>query len=307
MTHIRFLFAFVAIMLLASTAVQYAAADDDLARFRVGIAIGTDENVRERMEPFRVVLEEIVDRPVDLYLIDTMGGVVEALAAGEIDYARLSPAAYGAADAVCGCVEPLVSARPDEDTERFHAIVVAPRKEELTTLDDLKGQSLGVEDTRSIAGYRVPLANLKHEGVDPWSHFRALIQVADGVEGIQAVLDGRLGATLAWSTMTGDRDKGYSAGSLTEIHKANRNSISKLAVVWQSQGIPFSAHVVPGKLPDELKRNLRAGLMELQETSGAAYAEIEPGLPGGFMPVVHSDFRAVMRTFEPELQVVFGR
>lgn len=307
MTRIRILFSLAFAFSFGSLCSGAALADNEVTRFRVGVAIGTQEDAREQMEPFRVALEKIIDRPVDLYLIDTMGGLVEALASGEIDYARLTPTAYAATDALCECVEPMVSARPDEKTDRFHAILVAPKKEELTTLQDLKGVHLGVEDTRSVAGYRVPLANLKYEGVDPWTHFSALIQVADGVKGARAVLDGRLGATLAWSTMSGDQKSGYSAGSLRDIYKANKRDLGKLSVVWQSQGIPFSAHVVRTALPDDMKRALRAGLMELKESSARAYRAIEPDFPGGFIPVVHSDYRAVMRTYDPDLQAVFGR
>ncbi|MDN3721787.1 PhnD/SsuA/transferrin family substrate-binding protein [Roseibium salinum] len=262
------------------------------------MVVAADDGARERVEPFRLALEEIADLPVDLFLLETMGDAVEAIAAGRVDYVRLSPSAYAAAHHLCGCVEPLVTAGPDDFPARFYAILVSKRGPEKTTLEGLRGTRLAVGGEQSVTGYRVPLANLAADGINARLHFSTLVEVQDPLEGLRAVLDGRVGATLAWSTLAGEARNGYTAGTLNDYYVAGGKAFQDLEIIWRSPPIPYSAHTLQKDLPDALKRRLRAGLVDLRREAPAAYLAIEPDLPGGFEPVVHADYRPVLRTFE---------
>lgn len=269
-------------------------------RLRLGVIVASDEAARERVEPFRLALEDIADLPVDLFLMETMADAVEALAADRIDYARLSPSAYAAVHQLCNCIEPLVTAAPDDFPARFYAILVARRSEEDSTLTGLKGARLAVGSTHAVTGYRVPLANLAADGLNARTHFSALVEVQDPVEGLRAILDGRVQASLAWSTLAGEAKNGYTAGTLNDFYVSGGRGFEDLEIVWRSPPIPYSAHSLRKDLPDELKRRVRAGLMDLRRDAPDAYLAIEPDLPGGFEPVVHGDYRPVLRTFEDD-------
>ncbi len=288
-----------AVFLTAAT----ASAQDPEAmpdRLRLGVVVAADEGARDRVEPFRLALEEIADLPVDLFLMETMADAVEALASGKIDYARLSPSAYAAVHQLCSCVEPLVTAAPDDFPARFYALLIAKRGAEQGTLADLKGKRLAVGGTDSVTGYRVPLANLAADGVDARAHFSTLVEVKDPVEGLRAVLDGRVDATLGWSSLAGEAKNGYTAGTLNDFYVSGERGFKDLEIVWRSPPIPYSAHSVRKDLPDALKRRLRAGLMDMRREAPDAYLAIEPDLPGGFEPVVHADYRPVLRTYEDD-------
>ncbi len=268
-------------------------------RLRLGVIVAADEDTRERVEPFRLALEEISDLPVDLFLLDTMADAVEAVADGRIDYVRLSPSAYAASYQLCSCVEPLVTAGPDDFPARFHAILIARRGEDgNVALADLKGTRLAVGGKESVAGYRVPLANLAADGINAREYFGTLVQVQDPVEGVKAVLDGRVQAALGWSTLTGEAKNGYTAGTLNEYYVSGGPGFKDLEIVWRSPPIPYSAHTISKDLPDELKRRVRAGLMDLRREAPDAYLAIEPDLPGGFEPVVHADYRPLLLTYD---------
>ncbi len=276
-------------------------------RLRLGVVVGGDERARERVEPFRLALEEIADLPVDLFLMDTLGDAVEAIAAGRIDYARLSPSAYAAVHTLCGCIEPLVTAGPDDFPARFYAILVTKRGAEPMSLTGLKGTRLAVGGKQAVTGYRVPLANLAADGIDARRHFSTLVEVQNPLEGLKAVLDGRVRSTLAWSTLAGEAKNGYTAGSLNDYYISGGRGFDDLEIVWRSPPIPYSAHSLRKDLPDALKRSLRAGLMDLRREAPDAYLAIEPDLPGGFEPVVHADYRPVLRTFEDAFTAVLGQ
>jgi len=270
-------------------------------RLRLGVVVAADENARLRVEPFRVALEEIADLPVDLFLLDTLGDAVEAIASGRIDYVRLSPSAYAAADRLCSCVEPLVTAGPDDFPARFYAILVGKRQDgEKITLDSLKGARLAIGGKQAVTGYRVPLANLAADGIDVRQHFGELVEVQDPVEGLRAVLEDRVQASFAWSSLAGEAKNGYTAGTLNDYYISGGQGFKDLEIVWRSPPIPYSAHALHKDLPDALKRRLRAGLMDLRREAPDAYLAIEPDLPGGFEPVTHGDYRPVLRTYEDE-------
>ena len=273
-------------------------ADTMPERLRLGVIVGADENARERVEPFRLALEEIADLPVDLFLMETMGDAVESIASGRIDYARLSSSAYAAAYQLCDCIEPLVTAGPDDFPARFYAILVSKRGEQTPTLADLKDTRLAVGGRHAVTGYRVPLANLAADGINARSHFSALVEVQDPVEGIRALLDGRVQGAFGWSSLAGESKNGFTAGTLNDFYVSGARGFKDLEIVWRSPPIPYSAHSLRKDLPDELKRRIRAGLMDLRREDPSAYLAIEPDLPGGFEPVVHADYRPVLRTYE---------
>ncbi|MCV0425585.1 MAG: PhnD/SsuA/transferrin family substrate-binding protein [Roseibium sp.] len=286
------------IALLASATVRAQDADDLPDRLRLGVVIAAEEGARERVEPFRLALEEIADLPVDLFLLETMGEAVEALASGRIDYARLSPSAYAATHQLCACVEPLATAGPDDFPARFYAILVSKRGDLKKTIADLKGTRLAVGNKHNVTGYRVPLANLAADGINVRSHFSTLVEVQNPVEGLRALLEGRVQAALAWSTLAGEAKNGFTAGTLNDFYVSGGRGFEDFEIVWRSPPIPYSAHSLRKNLPDSLKRRLRAGLMDLRRESPSAYLAIEPDLPGGFEPVVHADYRPLLRTYE---------
>ncbi|GAA0779710.1 PhnD/SsuA/transferrin family substrate-binding protein [Roseibium denhamense] len=275
-------------------------------RLRLGVIIAGDPAARDRVEAFRLVMEDIVDLPVDLFLLETMGEAVEAISSGRIDYIRLSPSAYAAAYRLCSCIEPLVTAAPDDFPARFYAVIIAKRTGIKGSLDTLKGARIGVGAAESVSGYRVPLANLAADGINAHTHFGPLVEVQNPVEGIRAVLDGRVAATFGWSSLAGEAKVGYTAGTLNDFYVLGGRGFNDLEIVWRSPPIPYTAHSVRSDLPDDLKRRLRAGLMDLRREAPDAYLAIEPDLPGGFEPVVHADFRPVLRTYEDDFAAVLA-
>lgn len=289
------------------SAAQAEASGDMPDRLRLGVVVAADDTARDRVEPFRLAMEEIVDLPVDLFLLDTLGDAIERIVDGKIDYVRLSPSAYAAAHRICDCVEPLVTAGPDDFPARFYAILVSRRGAGNTSLEDLKGTRLAVGNKHAVAAYRVPLANLAADGVNARAHFQTLVEVQNPLEGLRAILDGRVQASLAWSSLAGEAKNGFTAGTLNDYYVSGAKGFSDLEIVWRSPPIPYSAHVVAKNLPDALKRRLRAGLMDLRREAPDAYLAIEPDLPGGFEPVVHADYRPVLRTYEDDFAKVLAR
>jgi len=295
---VRFLIAIVT--LLWVIAPGYADWRDDVGRLRLGIAIGAEVDVRERIEPYRAGLETHFGIPVDLFLMDTMGELVEAVSRGDIDFVRLSASAYAATFTLCGCIEPVASPRTSDLADGFHAIVITRAADGFDGLEDLAGQRLAVASQGSTAGYRVPLSAFHASGVDLAGHFSALVRVNGPSAGLDALLDGRVAASLGWSTLQGREDMGFSAGTLYDAYLSGGATMEELKVLWKSERIPFAAHAVRVDLPAPFKEALREYLLALQTFSPQAYFAVEPDYSGGFVRAAHNDFRAVLRTYRTE-------
>ena len=88
------------------------------------------------------------------------------------------------------------------------------------------------------------------------------------------------------------------------LFRSGAPGLERLKPIWQSAPIPYDAHTVRLSLPDAFKRKLRAALLDMKDRAPDAYLAIEPDMPGGFEPTVHADYRAVLRTYEPEYRNV---
>jgi phosphonate transport system substrate-binding protein len=273
------------------------------SRFRVGVVTAGREDARSEAEPFRDELEYRLGLPADLFLMDTLGELTDALIAGHVQYGRLSASAYAAAQKACGCVEPLAAPRDGDGADGFHAVVLA-KAAQTPSLESLAGKRLAIGPARSTAAFRVPLAGLAASGRDPRQFFSALVPVTGPEDGLLALYDGTVEASLGWSTLLSDAESGYSAGTLLQAYDRMRLDVGRLTVVWQSPRIPFAVHVVRSDVAPELKDRLRQMLSALQDEAPGAYFAIEPDFGGGFVPVLPEDFSAVTLPLEPQWQAM---
>ncbi len=296
-------FALCCLAVLAPLAAGQAMAQDMGSRFRIGVVTAGRDDARSEAEPFRDELEYRLGLPADLFLMDTLGELTDALIAGHVHYGRLSASAYAAAQKACGCIEPLAAPRDGDGADGFHAILVA-KAGEVASLEALAGKRLTVGPARSTASFRVPLAGLAASGHDPRQFFSAFVPVSGPEEGLAALYDGLAEGALGWSTLLGEADTGYSAGTLMQAYDRIRLDVGRLTVVWQSPRIPFAVHVVRSDLAPELKDRLRQMLSALQDEAPGAYFAIEPDFGGGFVPVLPEDFSAVMLPLEPQWQAM---
>ncbi|WP_417692827.1 phosphate/phosphite/phosphonate ABC transporter substrate-binding protein [Roseibium sp.] len=266
-------------------------------RFRLGLTIGTDEGTRERVEPFRRYMESVVDRPVDLFLFETLAETAAALSQSNIDYARLSPTAYAFLAKSCvGCVTPLVTSRPDSVTGRFHAVLIAMKGASAPGnpgqgLEDLRGGRIGIGPPDAVATHQLFLTHMRAQGRAPEQFFSRLDTVRTPLEGIAGLLAGTLDGVVGWSTMAGDPATGYSGGTLADFFRETNGSTSKLGIVWQSVALPYTAHVVRASLDEDLRQRLQSALIDLPQEAPDVYRAIEGDVfPGGFEPVSEEDY-----------------
>jgi phosphate/phosphite/phosphonate ABC transporter binding protein len=271
---------------------------------RVGVVLDPSREEFQAAEPFRAGLEAGLRIPVHLVAYRDLARLQNALVRGEIDYAPLSASAYAAAYRRCSCVVPLLVPRSADGAAGWHAVALVARDAPFQTLGDLEGARLATARPASTAGYRVPRAAMKAEGLDPDSHFSASTAFDSVRAAAAAVLAGEADVAFGWSSLRGDADSGYSRGTLRDLVELQGAGPPPLRVVWTSPQIANAPHVVRDSVPVEI----RDALVELLVIDAAVSPSDALRLsPHGFVPVTHEDFAAVLATFPEDKSGPAGR
>src|SRR3954451_16921603 len=140
---------------------------DTVKEFRVGLLGG--ENTQDRLkryDGFQRLLQEKLGIPVRLFPAADYAGVMQGLAAGQLDATEFSPAAFAGTWLDCHCVEPVVVPQEKDGSIFYIAVMVARKDSGINSIDDMKGHSLAFTDPNSASGYLIPSATLRAKGMD---------------------------------------------------------------------------------------------------------------------------------------------
>ena len=267
---------------------------DTIRVLRIGVVVGANPVQRlKQLEPFRRRISVEAGLPVEFVPAIGYSSLIDAHATGRIDYAIYSAAAYGAASALCGCIEPLVAPAAADGSLSYRAVIVVRADAAVRTVYDLKGKSLILGRPGATAGDLVPTAELAAAGIEPVSFF-SRIRHADGPKAaMRTVLAGLGDAAVAWEPEDPSR------GPLANTGAAGDAAAPHLRVVWRSRPIAHGPHAVSKRLPQPLKDRLRSALLRLKSLDRAAYDAVERHFGGGFSGVAEDAYLPMVEVFAP--------
>jgi phosphonate transport system substrate-binding protein len=269
---------------------QSAAVPDADRPLRLAVLAGRDVmSTMAATEPLAQGLRQVLGRPVEILPMSSFGAMIDAQATQRIDGGFYSAAAYAAAEAACGCLEPLVAPAAADGTAAYHSIVVARADSGIKAPGDLAGKVVALGAADSIGSRRMPLAGLMAEGIDP-QLFRGVREVASAEEAVRLVAAGAADAAFAWSSLAGDAADGYSRGTLADLVRRGEISVADLAVIWRSPPVAHGPFAVLKGMPEADKRGIETYLLGLDATAPAAYDKVDPYYGGGFVAVEPGDY-----------------
>lgn len=211
-------------------------------RFAVTDISGLDE-LEENFEPFRVALESVLGIPVTFYAVPNYSAAAPALLANDLDIALAGPSEYlllrGRAQA-----EPLVNVtRPD-----YYSMIMVRADSGITSLADLKGQTIAMRTEGSTAGHIFPIKLLKDAGVNPDD-----IQIKMfGDQGMEALVSGEV---AAWAD---------SHNRFIEF-TTNQGLDQGITVLAQGDPLPGDIFVANPSLGPEFIKELRSKMLAHQD------------------------------------------
>ncbi|MEO0693605.1 MAG: phosphonate ABC transporter substrate-binding protein [Pseudomonadota bacterium] len=275
--------------LIALTATGALAADwkTDYQVVKFGILSGENEKDRiARYTPFEEYLEAELGIEVEIFTAGNYDGVIQAMAADQIEFAFFGSSSYAAAyTETDGGVEPLLSRLQNDDSTGYYSIVVTRCDSGLNDIASLEGKVLAFADPDSTSGYAVPYFNLAKE-VDVTSYFAATPFSGSHESGVQGVVNGTFDAAATYMTneTNGIIPRMVTKGMLEE---------GVACPIWQSPEITSGPFTARANLPQGLKDAMKDAVMTIPEKDPNAFVEMTGGADStqkGWIEVDHSRY-----------------
>ena len=271
--------------------------------FRIGLLGG--ENTQDRLkryDSFQKLFQEKLGIPVKLFPAADYAGVMQGLAAGQLDATEFSPAAFAGTWLDCRCVEPVVVPQEKDGSIFYIAVMVARKDSGINSIDDMKGHSLAFTDPNSASGYLIPSATLRAKGIDITDgKFFSRTGFSGGHEqGVIAVLNRQYDACVVWTSGLGDQAEGFSRGVLRSMVDKNMLKMADVNIIWRSNKVPNGPWTVRSSLPEGLKRAFRDFMHDLPLSHKDIYDSVEQGTGVGYEDATLDIYKDMIELRETE-------
>lgn len=287
----------------------FAAGDRPITTLRIGVVVGENVNYRlGRMEPFRLYLEDQLNRKVTIEATRNYQALLEAHAKGRIHYAIYSAAAYAKSWAACRCLEPLAAPKSLTGGHGIRSVLIVANDAPYQSLEDLNNKRVLYTAPSTLAGHLVPARAMSMlSGMDNFVFGDA--DVARNVlESVNALKLGQASAIFGWQGAEGNL-----RGTIPSAEQRGLMEAGSARVIWQSEFLPHGPHTVLNDLPQNMIDTLRSALLRLQpSTDGIAVSglnqaaepveysaadvldAVDTNFGGGFSVVDHYDYLPVL-------------
>ncbi|MGF1594690.1 MAG: phosphonate ABC transporter substrate-binding protein [Kiloniellaceae bacterium] len=249
-----------------------AIADDwksEIEVIRFGLLSSENEkDTTKRYESFKAYLEANLGTPVELYTASSFDGVIQALAADQIEFAFLGSSSYAAAwTETEGGVEPLLSRLQDDGSTGYYSVVTVRCDSPYKSIEDLQGKTLAFADPDSTSGYAVPYFNLLKQGYNPETYFAATPFSGSHETGVLGVVNGQFDAAATYIT-------NEVAGIPQRMVEKGMIPAGEVCWIWTSPEITSGPLTTRKNLPGGLKQAMKQLVMEIPQKDPKAFVEM---------------------------------
>ncbi len=292
-------------MLGLTASAQAQSYKDTIKEFRIGLLGGENTSDRlKRNDEFQKLLQAKLGIPVKLFPASDYAGVMQGIAAGQLEAAEFGASGFAGAYLDCKCLEPIVVPQENDGSTYYYSVIVTRADSGIKTLADLKGRSLAWADPNSTSGYLIPSSTLKTQGIDltPGKYFSTLGFSGGHEQGVVAVLNKQYDAAATWTSGQGDEATGYSRGNLKSMIDKKMLKMSDIRILWQSGKIPNGPWAVRSAIPADLKKVFTDFLLDLPKSNKKVYDDIEQGTGIGYAPATMDLYKDIISLREAEQQ-----
>lgn len=262
---------------------------DDIGTFRIGVVAEPGAgNTVPGLSALTKAYSMALGMKVEFLVAPDYAALIEAQAAGHVEYAIYSALAYAAAVERCDCVEPLVAPTDRDGAVGIRSILVT-RDGRLPSLQAMASHRIAVGPVGSVAGWLLPLAELA-QGPIMLSESSSFLERQSSASMAETVLvEGKVDAVFGWATSSADDSE--AGGTIARLKEAGMPE-SALQVIWASNLLRYGPHAVLKNLHPEAKRRLGVFLTSLKSQTPETYDLLEPRHAGGFVAVTRRDYEA---------------
>ena len=242
--------------LCALVATPALAWKEDYAVLKFGILSGENEKDRlQRNEPMRAFLEQKLGVEVEIFTAGNYDGVIQAMAADQIEIGRFGSSSYAAAyTATDGGVIPTLTTQKQDGTTGYYSIVVTRCDSGIETLADAEGKVHAFADPDSTSGYAVPYFNMVNvEGIVPEEFFGTVTFSGSHEAGVTGVVNGTFDTAATWWNNEAD-------GVYQRMIAKGMIEDGQVCKIWESPEITSGPWTFRSNLPAELIEEVTAAI-----------------------------------------------
>lgn len=258
---------------------------------RYGVLSGENEKDRvARWKGFEAYLEKQLGVDVEIFTAGNYDGVIQALAADQIEFASLGSSAYAAAyTETNGGVEPLLAGVDKDGSSGYFSVVTVRCDSGYKSIDDLKGKVLAFADPDSTSGYAVPYFNLVKQGYDPKTFFSAVPFSGSHETGVMGVVNKQFDAAATYINTEKN-------GIPQRMETKGMIAAGQICRIWQSPEITNGPLTARKNLPAGLIAAVRTAVKDLPKNDPGVYKEITSGDPtvNGYIEVDHKRYEWII-------------
>lgn len=311
MTTIARLAASAAAIALGSVAVAevtYTGPTFDLStvqpEFRIGhLGDEAAQDIIARNECLVDYAEAAFGVPAKTFTFKDYAGTMESFVGGNLDYTWFGASGYAGLylqDPEAG--EPVLTRMQPTGDMGYYSVMVTLADSDIETLEDMEGKHLGFADPNSTSGYLIPSIELV-EQVGDLSEFFASTEFQGGHEnGVLAVLNGDIDASVTWVSGVGAWEEGYTSGNLRKMVDKGILNMDDIRQIWSSNLIPNGPIVMRKALPQEAKDTLVGMMQWILENDPACNENIAAGIVKAWMPVDHSFYQVIVEARRAKIE-----
>jgi len=283
-----------------------AAAQDwrgSIKQFRIGILGG--ENTQDRLKSydgFQKLLEAKLGVPVKLFPSADYAGVMQGIAAGQLEAAEFGASGFAGTWLDCKCVEPVIVPQEKDGSTYYYSVMVTRKDSGITSIEQMRGHSLAWADPNSTSGYLIPSATLKTHGVDlaDGKYFSRTGFAGGHEQGVVAMLNKQYDACVTWTSGQGEMSEGYTRGNLRSMVDRGMLKMSDVNIIWQSGKIPNGPWAMRSALPANLKQEFADFMLDLPKSHRDVYDLVEAGAGVGYVPATMDLYKDIIELREAE-------
>jgi phosphonate transport system substrate-binding protein len=240
--------------------------------------------------------------PVKLFPAADYAGVMQGIAAGQLEAAEFGASGFAGTWLDCKCVEPVVVPQEKDGSTYYYSVMVTRKDSGIDSLEKMKGHSLAWADPNSTSGYLIPSATLKTKGIDlkDGAYFSKTGFAGGHEQGVVAMLNHQYDACVTWTSGQGDKAEGYSRGNLRSMVDRGMLKMSDVNIIWQSGKIPNGPWAVRTALPASLKKEFTDFLLDLPKSHRDVYDAVEQGAGVGYVPATMDLYKDIIELRESE-------
>ena len=234
--------------------------------------------VVDRYGPFIEYLSRQLGTKVTLRIANDYAALIEGQRAGNVHIGSYGPASFARALVTGVPITAFVIDVNSDGTKGYYSVFYVKKDSPYKTIQDLKGQALGVVDPNSTSGYNMPMFALNKLGINAEQFFSKVLVTGSHENAVLALQQGTVQvAANFWnapddSNLTRMLNKG-----MVKDASGKPATVDDFRIILKSDLIINSPTAYLNALPDDLKAAIRTAFLDAAKNDKAAFAKLSDG------------------------------